>query len=168
MVHYAEPNDHPPGVRASRARGGNGSSSAPAGRTSTTCNPSSTRSKPRKAWQRISWLGANIRAPLRTGRRPVLRLHLPWAPPFRSGDACCFSAARNRPTSCFAASTIRASSQSSGLSGCGKSSLVRAGLLPALRRGHLSDAGSRWRVAVVRPGADPLGALARGLDQTLG
>jgi hypothetical protein len=55
-----------------------------------------------------------------------------------------------------------------GLSGSGKSSLVRAGLLPALHRGHLSAAGSLWRVAVMRPGADPLGALAQVLDETLG
>jgi len=55
-----------------------------------------------------------------------------------------------------------------GLSGCGKSSLVRAGLLPALRRGHLTDVGSQWRVCVMRPGADPLAALAHALDHTLG
>jgi WD40 repeat protein len=55
-----------------------------------------------------------------------------------------------------------------GLSGSGKSSLVRAGLLPALQRGHLSGAGSQWRVAVMRPGGDPLGGLARVLDETLG
>ena len=55
-----------------------------------------------------------------------------------------------------------------GLSGSGKSSLVKAGLLPALHRGHLSGAGAHWRVAVMRPGADPLGALARVLDETLG
>src|SRR5215467_2167268 len=55
-----------------------------------------------------------------------------------------------------------------GLSGSGKSSLVRAGLLPALRRGHLAGAGSRWRVCVMRPGSDPLRALASGLNHTLG
>jgi hypothetical protein len=55
-----------------------------------------------------------------------------------------------------------------GLSGSGKSSLVRAGLLPALRRGHLCSAGSQWRFSVMRPGSDPLGALARALDETLG
>jgi phospholipase C len=55
-----------------------------------------------------------------------------------------------------------------GLSGSGKSSLVRAGLLPALRRGHLASAGSRWQVAVMRPGSDPLGALASVLNETLG
>src|SRR5215468_11648230 len=55
-----------------------------------------------------------------------------------------------------------------GLSGSGKSSLVRAGLLPALRRGQLTGASSRWRVAVTRPGSDPLGILARELNGTLG
>jgi energy-coupling factor transporter ATP-binding protein EcfA2 len=55
-----------------------------------------------------------------------------------------------------------------GLSGSGKSSLVRAGLLPALRRGHVSGAGSRWRIGVMRPGADPLGTLGRTLDDALG
>jgi formylglycine-generating enzyme required for sulfatase activity len=55
-----------------------------------------------------------------------------------------------------------------GLSGSGKSSLVRAGLLPALRRGHLEGASSQWRVAVTRPGSDPLGIVARELNLTLG
>ena len=51
-----------------------------------------------------------------------------------------------------------------GLSGSGKSSLVRAGLIPALRRGQLSDTGVRWKVAVMRPGADPFAALAKALN----
>jgi adenylylsulfate kinase-like enzyme len=51
-----------------------------------------------------------------------------------------------------------------GLSGSGKSSLVRAGLIPALRRGKLSGAGVRWRVAVMRPGGDPFAALAAALN----
>jgi tetratricopeptide (TPR) repeat protein len=48
-----------------------------------------------------------------------------------------------------------------GTSGSGKSSLVRAGLLPALRGGLM--AGSGWRVAVMRPGNDPIGNLACAL-----
>ena len=55
-----------------------------------------------------------------------------------------------------------------GLSGSGKSSLVKAGLLPALRRGHLNVAGSRWHIAMMRPGSDPLGALANELNNSLG
>ena len=42
-----------------------------------------------------------------------------------------------------------------GMSGSGKSSLVRAGLIPALRRGRLADTGVRWKVAVMQPGGDP-------------
>lgn len=49
-----------------------------------------------------------------------------------------------------------------GTSGSGKSSLVRAGLLPALYSG-LTIAGSDWCVAVMRPGADPMGNLAQAL-----
>jgi WD40 repeat protein len=51
-----------------------------------------------------------------------------------------------------------------GTSGSGKSSLVRAGLLPVLYGGFLADAGSSWRVAVFRPGSDPLHNLAAALN----
>jgi hypothetical protein len=50
-----------------------------------------------------------------------------------------------------------------GSSGSGKSSLVRAGLLPALYRGYLAGASSRWRIAVMRPGNAPLDELAAAL-----
>lgn len=50
-----------------------------------------------------------------------------------------------------------------GTSGSGKSSLVRAGLLPALQGGLMASAGSDWRIAVLRPGKDPVGNLARAL-----
>ncbi|HEX8189885.1 MAG TPA: ATP-binding protein, partial [Pyrinomonadaceae bacterium] len=52
-----------------------------------------------------------------------------------------------------------------GTSGSGKSSLVRAGLLPGLRGGMMAGAGAGWRVAVARPGHDPLGNLARALAE---
>ena len=52
-----------------------------------------------------------------------------------------------------------------GTSGSGKSSLVRAGLLPALRGGMMAGAGAGWRVAVLRPGHDPFGNLARALAE---
>jgi hypothetical protein len=49
-----------------------------------------------------------------------------------------------------------------GPSGSGKSSLVRAGLLPALPLGSLGT-GSVWRVALMRPGNRPLRSLSHAL-----
>jgi hypothetical protein len=53
-----------------------------------------------------------------------------------------------------------------GTSGSGKSSLMRAGLLPALHGGMMAKAGASWRVAIMRPGADPIGNLAQALHAT--
>ncbi len=50
-----------------------------------------------------------------------------------------------------------------GASGSGKSSLVRAGLLPELHGGTMTQAGSNWEIAVLRPGGDPIGNLAKAL-----
>jgi TPR repeat protein len=50
-----------------------------------------------------------------------------------------------------------------GSSGSGKSSLARAGLLPALYRGRLVGATSQWRICVMRPGSTPLANLAEVL-----
>lgn len=43
-----------------------------------------------------------------------------------------------------------------GSSGCGKSSLIRAGLIPQLKAGFLVEDRDDWRMAVTRPGEDPL------------
>lgn len=51
-----------------------------------------------------------------------------------------------------------------GPSGSGKSSLVRAGLLPALASGAIPDADT-WPVAVVVPGRQPLRALAASFEE---
>jgi hypothetical protein len=50
-----------------------------------------------------------------------------------------------------------------GTSGSGKSSLVRAGLLPMLAGGFMPSASSFWRFAVMRPRNDAIGALAAAL-----
>lgn len=52
-----------------------------------------------------------------------------------------------------------------GTSGSGKSSLVRAGLLPALGLGSTGKSGSGWRIAIMRPGNDPIANLARALNE---
>lgn len=54
-----------------------------------------------------------------------------------------------------------------GSSGIGKSSLVRAGLVPALRAGALPGSAS-WDVRALVPGARPLSALAASLQQLAG
>ncbi|MGJ3252660.1 MAG: hypothetical protein ACFE0J_16250, partial [Elainellaceae cyanobacterium] len=51
-----------------------------------------------------------------------------------------------------------------GTSGSGKSSLVRAGLLPSLHSGFMVQAGSSWRVAVMRPGDSPIANLSQALN----
>src|SRR6266545_1966605 len=51
-----------------------------------------------------------------------------------------------------------------GSSGCGKSSLIRAGLLAALRDGYLVEAGAEWRIATMRPGSTPVHCLAQALQ----
>jgi hypothetical protein len=50
-----------------------------------------------------------------------------------------------------------------GLSGSGKSSLVYAGLIPALLRGRLLEPGLRWRVATAKPRGTPFANLAESL-----
>ena len=49
-----------------------------------------------------------------------------------------------------------------GPSGIGKSSVVRAGLLPALRGGRVAGS-DRWFIATMTPGTDPFGELAAAL-----
>ena len=49
-----------------------------------------------------------------------------------------------------------------GASGSGKSSLVRAGLIPALRQGKL-EGSADWPIVICRPGSDPLHSLATAL-----
>jgi hypothetical protein len=50
-----------------------------------------------------------------------------------------------------------------GFSGCGKSSLVKAGLLPAIRRGFLQGAEGWVVVPPMKPGQDPYRRLASAL-----
>src|SRR2546421_5265318 len=42
-----------------------------------------------------------------------------------------------------------------GSSGCGKSSLVRAGLIPKLKAGFLVEDRDRWHIAIMKPGDAP-------------
>lgn len=53
-----------------------------------------------------------------------------------------------------------------GPSGSGKSSLVRAGLIPALRRGKIPGSET-WKIVILRPGNEPLQELAAELLRDL-
>jgi WD40 repeat protein/tetratricopeptide (TPR) repeat protein len=54
-----------------------------------------------------------------------------------------------------------------GSSGCGKSSLVRAGVLPNLRSGFLTQPGGCWKTVILRPGNNPVAHLAGALLEAL-
>jgi formylglycine-generating enzyme required for sulfatase activity len=57
--------------------------------------------------------------------------------------------------------------QIEGASGVGKSSLARAGVLPAVRRGWIDGRRGEWRTVTLRPGQEPLRRLARSLSREL-
>jgi energy-coupling factor transporter ATP-binding protein EcfA2 len=50
-----------------------------------------------------------------------------------------------------------------GSSGCGKSSLLRAGLIPALKAGYLVDDSDNWFIAIMKPGQNPLYNLVESI-----
>ena len=50
-----------------------------------------------------------------------------------------------------------------GLSGSGKSSLVRAGVIPELRADRLKNSSSEWVIAITTPETTPLERLAAAL-----
>lgn len=54
-----------------------------------------------------------------------------------------------------------------GGSGSGKSSLVRAGLLPALSKGYLLGEGTDWTFITMRPGGNPFANLSRALQRDI-
>jgi tetratricopeptide (TPR) repeat protein len=54
-----------------------------------------------------------------------------------------------------------------GSSGCGKSSLIRAGLIPKLKAGFLAGRRDQWRIATMKPGDAPLQNLASALLEAL-
>jgi hypothetical protein len=53
-----------------------------------------------------------------------------------------------------------------GLSGCGKSSLIYAGLIPAFLGGRLLEPGVRWRIVSAKPRGAPFANLAASLGTT--
>ena len=54
-----------------------------------------------------------------------------------------------------------------GSSGCGKSSLIRAGLIPRLKAGYLVDDRDKWMITMMKPGQSPLCNLADAIRNQL-
>ena len=50
-----------------------------------------------------------------------------------------------------------------GTSGSGKSSLMKAGVLPKLEKGYMGEVGSSWSIAELKPGDQPFSHLAAAL-----
>lgn len=55
-----------------------------------------------------------------------------------------------------------------GTSGCGKSSILGAGVRPSLLAGYAVSVGSSWQIVDCRPGIDPMSNLAAPLGRRLG
>lgn len=54
-----------------------------------------------------------------------------------------------------------------GSSGCGKSSLIKAGLIPTLFKGKHEGIKGDWDLSTLRPGDDPLGNLALAIYENI-
>jgi hypothetical protein len=96
--------------------------------------------------------------------RPDPECPYPGLPPFEEDDSEVFFGREAQTDALLARLRNKLSFVAVvGPSGGGKSSLVRAGLIPALRDGMLGDAGFEWRIVVMRPGAAPANALAEAV-----
>lgn len=87
----------------------------------------------------------------------------PGLRPFDEKDSRYFRGRRGQVTALLSRLEKRRFVAVVGSSGCGKSSLVRAGIVAQLRLGNMPSAGRRWRVAIMRPGNAPFAALAAAL-----
>jgi energy-coupling factor transporter ATP-binding protein EcfA2 len=54
-----------------------------------------------------------------------------------------------------------------GSSGCGKSSLLRAGLIPSLKAGYLVEDSDHWFISIMKPGKNPIYNLVESLLKQL-
>src|SRR5262245_28503670 len=97
-------------------------------------------------------------------------LPYPGLRPFRADEAAIFFGREQQTDELLARLQQHRFIAVTGPSGCGKSSLIKAGLIPALRAGFMAAAGSRWRFCEIRPGQQPIAALAGALasPQVLG
>jgi WD40 repeat protein len=108
----------------------------------------------------VKALGENATETTFTGENPF-----PGLRPFEDGEAYLFFGRETQVDELLRRLRTERFIAVVGTSGSGKSSLIRAGLFSALRVGAMSGAGSRWRIATMRPGNDPIGELASELER---
>lgn len=94
----------------------------------------------------------------RTRRNPF-----PGLRPFRTGEAHLFFGREGQAEELITRLMQTHFLGVLGNSGSGKSSLVRAGLIPALHAGKKQDRISDWKIVICRPGNSPLQNLAAAL-----
>ena len=87
----------------------------------------------------------------------------PGLRPFRSDESHLFFGREDQATALLQLLRQNRFLAVVGASGSGKSSLVRAGLIPELHGGTMAAAGSAWEVVDLRPGGSPFENLARAL-----
>ena len=96
---------------------------------------------------------------------PDLESPFPGLRPFEEQDAALFFGRDDQLQEMLARLERERTLTVIGLSGSGKSSMVCAGLVPALRS-RMHD-GARWRIGVMRPGSVPIDALATALTDVI-
>jgi hypothetical protein len=96
---------------------------------------------------------------------PLLELKMPYPGlrPFEADEAFLFYGRKSHTEELLRRLATNRFLAVVGTSGSGKSSLVRAGLLPALYRGFLAGGASQWRIAVMKPGDAPMANLTKAL-----
>jgi energy-coupling factor transporter ATP-binding protein EcfA2 len=93
-----------------------------------------------------------------TARNPFVGLR-----PFEADDSVLFFGRQQQTTELIARLHESRFVAVVGSSGCGKSSLVRAGLIPRLQAGFLVDDRDVWHVHTMKPGDAPIVNLAAAL-----
>jgi len=87
--------------------------------------------------------------------------------PFESDEALLFFGRREQTVELLQQLHLNRFLAVVGSSGCGKSSLIRAGLIPKLKAGMLVEDRDRWFIATMKPGDLPRQNLAVALSKAL-
>jgi energy-coupling factor transporter ATP-binding protein EcfA2 len=97
---------------------------------------------------------------------PLIRQNpFPGLRPFEESEACLYFGREQEIVALLGRMMRQHFLAVLGSSGCGKSSLIKAGLIPSLKYEQLDDGDPAWRIALTRPGDDPFKQLALALTR---